>query len=112
MSEESTIPDLVELTRQSMEASNRREFDVSATMFAPDAIFDVSAVGLGRFEGATAIHGYLADWYSSYEYQELRQWEGQHLGGGVVFVVALFEAQPLGSAFQALAVGPRGFGFP
>ena len=90
-------PDLVELTRQSMEASNRREFDVSATKFAPDAVFDVSSVGLGRFEGATAIHGYLADWYSSYEKQELREREGRDLGGGVVFVVAHFEAQPLGS---------------
>lgn len=97
MPEESTAPDLVALTRQSMEASNRREFDASATMFAPDAVFDVSSVGLGRFEGAEAIHGYLIDWYSAYEKQELREWEGRDLGGGVVFVVALFEAQPLGS---------------
>jgi hypothetical protein len=97
MSDESTNPDLVELAGQSMEASKRREFDVSATKFPPDAVFDVSSVGLGRFEGATAIHGYLADRYSSYETQELREWEGHHLGGGVVFVVTLFEARPLGS---------------
>jgi ketosteroid isomerase-like protein len=95
--ESAASPDLVALTRQSMDASNRREFDVAATMFAPDAVFDVSSVGLGRFEGAAAIHGYLADWYSSYEEQELRHWEGHDLGGGVVFVVALFQARPLGS---------------
>ncbi len=90
-------PDLVELTRQSIEAANRREFAVSATRFAPDAVFDVSSVGLGKFEGPTAIHGYLADWTASYEKQELQQWAGQDLGNGVVFVVALFDAQPLGS---------------
>jgi ketosteroid isomerase-like protein len=97
MSEESTTPDLVELTRQSIEAANRRDLDASATRFAPDAVFDVSSVGLGRFEGATAIHGYLADWLGSFEKQEVRQWEGHHVGNGVVFVVALFEARPLGS---------------
>jgi hypothetical protein len=87
----------VELTRQSMEASNRLEFEASATMFAPDAVFDASAAGLGRFEGAEAIHGYLADWYSSYEQQELRRWQGTDLGGGVVLVDVLFEARLLGS---------------
>jgi len=50
-----------------MEASNRREFDVSATRFAPNAVFDVSSAGLGRFEGPAEIHGYLADWTGAYE---------------------------------------------
>jgi hypothetical protein len=72
--------------------------DVSATRFAADAVFDLSSVGMGVFEGATAIHNYLADWTSAYEKQELRDWEGRDLGGGVVFAVALFDAQPLGSA--------------
>jgi hypothetical protein len=95
--EESTTFDLVELTRQSMEATNRRELDPSATLFSPDAVFDVSSVGLGSFEGIAAIHAYLADWTASYEKQEMREWDGWHLGGGVVFVVTLFEARPLGS---------------
>ena len=97
MSEEPTTAELVEMTKQSIEASNRRDFDVSATRFAPDAVFDVSSVGLGQFEGLEAIHGYLADWTASYEKQELREWEGRDLGSGVVFVVALFDARPLGS---------------
>jgi hypothetical protein len=97
MPEQST-PDLVELTRRSMEATNRRELNASATMFAPSAVFDVSAVGLGRFEGPTAIHGYLSDWLSAYEKQDLREWDGRLFGNGVVFVVALFEARPLGSS--------------
>ena len=97
MSEESRSPDLVELTRLSIEAANGRDFDDSATRFARDAVFDVSSVGLGHFAGPAAIHGYLADWTSSYERQELREWEGHDLGAGVVFVVALFAAWPLGS---------------
>jgi hypothetical protein len=89
--------DLVLLTRQSMEASNRGELDVSATFFAPDAVFDVSSVGVGSFEGPEAIHAYLADWTGSYEQQEMREWAGRDCGGGVVFVVTLFESRLRGS---------------
>jgi ketosteroid isomerase-like protein len=97
MPKEPTTPDLVDLTRQSMEATNRGDLDAPATLFAPDAVFDMSSAGLGRFEGVTAIHGYLADWTSAYEKQEMRQWEGWHLGNGVVFVVTVFDARPRGS---------------
>jgi ketosteroid isomerase-like protein len=97
MPEESTTPDLVDLTRQSMEATNRGDLDASATLFAPDAVFDVSSAGLGRFEGIDAVHAFLADWIGSYEKQEMRRWEGWDLGNGVVFVVTVFDAQPRGS---------------
>jgi len=97
VSRESTTPDLVDLTRQSMEATNRGDLDASATWFAPDAVFDVSSAGLGRFEGIDAVHAFLADWISSYEKQEMREWEGWDLGNGVVFVVTVFDAQPRGS---------------
>jgi hypothetical protein len=100
MTEEPTTSDLVELTRQSMEAANRGDLHPSATLFAPDAIFDVTSAGLGRFAGVTAIHGYLADWTGAYEKQEMREWEGRHLGNGVVFVVTVFDARPLGSQAQ------------
>ncbi len=91
---EPSAPNLLELTRRSIEAANRGNLDPSATSFAPDAVFDVSSVGLGRFEGAEAIHSYLADWTGSYEKQELRRWDGRDLGGDVVFVVTVFEARP------------------
>jgi ketosteroid isomerase-like protein len=97
VSQESTTPDLVELTRQSMEATNRGDLSERATLFAPDAVFDVSSAGLGRFEGRDAVHAYLADWIGSYDRQEMRQWEGWDLGNGVVFVVTTFDSQPRGS---------------
>ncbi len=98
MSEEATTPDLVDLTRESMEAANRLDFDAAVmSTFAPDAVFDVSSVGLGTFEGATAIRGYLEDWIGAYEAQKYTGWEGRDLGCGVVFVVADLDAQPVGS---------------
>jgi hypothetical protein len=62
-------------------------------MFAPDAVFDVSAVGLGRFEGPTAIHGYLADWYST------SAWEG----GMITRVVASRDIDEARAAAECLA---------
>jgi hypothetical protein len=42
MAEDPHEPDLVELTRRSMGATNEGSFD-SSLMFAPDAVFDVSS---------------------------------------------------------------------
>lgn len=97
MSERPASPDLVQLSRRSMEASNRLDFDEAMSVFAPDAVFDMSAAGLGRFEGLAAIRGYLEEWIGFYEDQEFREWEGSDLGGGVVFIVALLDARPPGS---------------
>jgi ketosteroid isomerase-like protein len=90
--------DLVELTRRSMQQTNTRDFGDAVAWFAPDAVFDVSEAGVGRFEGREAIRSYLEDWIGAYERQEYRSWEGVALGGGVVFVVAELEALPAGSA--------------
>ena len=51
MSEESTTPDLVELTRGRVEAANRRDFDAMVSFFAPDAVWDLSPMGLGDLRG-------------------------------------------------------------
>ena len=51
MSEESTTPDLVERWRQTNEAFVRRDFDEMMSFFAPDAVWDLSSAGIGRFEG-------------------------------------------------------------
>jgi hypothetical protein len=97
MPEQPTTSELLELTRRSMEATNRGEFDVGVTRFAADVIFDVSSVGLGCFEGAEEVLGYLADWVRAYDVQEMREWRGEALGEDVVFVEVLFESRPRGS---------------
>jgi hypothetical protein len=48
MSEESTTPDLVHLTRAAWTEVNRQDWDAVGSYFAPDAAFDVSPAGMGR----------------------------------------------------------------
>jgi ketosteroid isomerase-like protein len=67
MPEESTIPDLVERTRAIWVAVNRQDWDAVLSFFAPNAIWDMSKMGLGTFEGPTALRGFWEDWQSSYE---------------------------------------------
>ena len=66
-----------------MEATNRHEFEEAIGVFAPDAVFDVTSAGLGRFEGVAAVRGYLEDWVGLYERQEFERWHGENLGNGV-----------------------------
>src|SRR2546426_9618482 len=97
MSQESTTRDLVERWRQMEEAFLRRDFDAMISFFAPDAIWDVSSAGIGRFEGAAAIRRFLEDWTGSYQEYE-HQPEAQDLGNGVGFAVILLDARPADSA--------------
>ena len=49
MSQESTTPDPVELTRRIFEAVNRGDFDAMMSHFAPGAVWETTV--LGTFEG-------------------------------------------------------------
>ena len=94
---ESTTPDLVELTRSIWVAVNRQDWDAVGSFFAPNAFWDMSAIGLGTFEGPTALRGFWEDWVSSYE--ELVSEVGQvlDLGDGVVFAVIRQQGRMTGS---------------
>jgi SnoaL-like domain len=75
----------------------RRDFDAMMSFFAPDAIWDLSSAGIGRFEGAAAIRTFHEDWIGSYgEYEN--QPDVQDLGNDVLFVVLSLDARPAGSA--------------
>jgi ketosteroid isomerase-like protein len=94
MSQESTAPDPVELTRLAFEAVNQRDIDRVLSFFAPDAVFDGRE--WKRYEGRTAIRGFLNDWFGSFA--ELRM-EGQEfvvLDDGVVLAVVNQEGRPIG----------------
>ena len=96
MLEESTNPDLVELTRLAFEAWNRVDLDGTLKDFAPDAAWD--AVPLGQsFQGAAAIRSFLADWRSTYEEYEIEPQEIRDLGNGVVLAVVSQITRPVGS---------------
>jgi ketosteroid isomerase-like protein len=98
MSEESTTPDLVELTRGLMEAGSRRDVDEGLSFFATDAVFDLSNLGVGVFEGAVAIRGFLEDWYRGYEEYDRTLEEVVQFGEGVVMTVNTQVARLAGSS--------------
>ena len=95
--EESTTPDVVELTRRSVEAANRRDLDAAAGSFAEDATFDGRALG-DHFEGRAAIRSFLEDWFDTYEELQFGLEEVRDLGNGVVFAVVVQNGRPAGSA--------------
>ena len=77
MPEESTTPDLVELTRRWFEAANRRDVDAAASFYAPDAVHD--------FVGAYDEFGVEAE-------------QILDLGNGVTLAVVDQKGRPRGSS--------------
>jgi ketosteroid isomerase-like protein len=108
MSEKSTTPELVELTQ---ELSDARGVDATMRFYSADAVYDMSQVGLGTFEGRPAIRRFLEDWLGSYEETEDEVQEITDLGNGVVFAVARETGRPSGSASQSRVDAIYGFVF-
>jgi len=97
MSQESTTPDLVELTREAVEAGGRRDLDALLTFYAPHAVWDMSNVGMGEFVGLGAIRSFLEDWLGSYEEMRWEAEEIHNLGNGVTLAVVVQTGRPVGS---------------
>jgi ketosteroid isomerase-like protein len=85
MSEESTTPDLVELTRQAWEGVDRHDLDRVTSFYAPDVVLDLSHVGIGTFAGVAAIRSFLDEWWGTWGDHMVEVEEIADLGGGVVF---------------------------
>ena len=99
MPEESTTPDLEESSRRLREALSRGDLDAATAMYAPDAVWDVSLLGLeGVFEGREAIRGFYEDWFGSYEDFEQVIEEARDLGSDVGLAVYLQRGRPAGSS--------------
>ncbi len=94
MSEESTTPDLVELVREAVGAGSSRDLDTLMSFFAPNAVWDLSPMGIGTFEGPTAIRSFLEDWLGSYDDFEIELQQVFDLGNGVVLVVNRLKGRP------------------
>jgi len=97
MPEESTTPDLVELSHHFVEAANRRDFDALLSFFAPDAVWEGMALRTS-FQGVEAIRGFWQDWFASYEELWAGLEEVLDLGNGVVFGVLIQKARLVGSS--------------
>jgi len=98
MSEESTTPDLVELTRRSAEPANSGDFDALMHFWAPYGVWDVSPMGLGAYEGDAAIRTFFEDWIGAYDDFRIEMEEVQPLGNGVVLAAFVQTARPAGSS--------------
>jgi ketosteroid isomerase-like protein len=92
MSEESTIPDLAELTRVVFEAVNRRDIDAVMSFFAPDAFL----AGFEVVEGRAAIRGFLDEWFGYFAELRFEVEELVVLDDGVVLAVVHQEGRPVG----------------
>jgi ketosteroid isomerase-like protein len=97
MPDESTPPDLVEVLRRFTESLERRDFDEALSFFAPEPVWDMSAMGTGTFEGPAAIRGLLEDWVAPYDEWEIEVEEWLDLGYGVVLAVLMESGRPTGS---------------
>ena len=98
MSEESTTPDLVELSRQTFQAVIGRDFGTVEDFYAPDAV--LRGAEIGTFEGTAAIRGLFEDMLSSYEEFHGEIEEIVSLGRGVIFVVITANGRLVGSSAE------------
>jgi ketosteroid isomerase-like protein len=96
MSEESTTPDLVELTRRLYEAANAGDFDAITSFYGPDSVWD-QPDGIATFEGEPAIRRFVEDWQGSYEEYAVEVEEIVDLGGAVTFAISAQKGRPLAS---------------
>jgi ketosteroid isomerase-like protein len=96
MSEESTSPDLAELTRRSIEAQEE-SIEAAVSFYAPDGVWDASW-GMGVFVGQEAVRGFFRDWRRPYD-EMAREIESiRDLGNGVTFAVIVQTGRVLGSS--------------
>jgi hypothetical protein len=86
VSEESTTPDLRELTRRMIEADPFDEWAMFAEQFfAPNAVWD--AFSGQTFEGRGAIVGFVRDYWSMFDDHHHYVEEDADLGHGVIWGV-------------------------
>jgi ketosteroid isomerase-like protein len=89
---ESTNPNLVERVSAFFEAANRRDIEARMSFLARDAVWDLSPMGMGTFEGRAAIRRFLEDWRSSFDEVWWTLEKVVDLGNGVVLAVTRQDA--------------------
>jgi hypothetical protein len=68
------------------------------SFFTPDAVWDLSPVGMGTFEGRAAIRSFAEDWLGAYEEFETKPEEIHEVGNGVSWAIISLNARPVGSS--------------
>jgi ketosteroid isomerase-like protein len=96
MSDQPTTRNPVELTRQAFDAGSRHDLDTILGLHVPDAVWDLSDLALGTFDGRAAIRGFVEDWFATWQDLVLEPEEIVDLGNGVVFAPVREEGHPAG----------------
>jgi hypothetical protein len=86
MPDESTAPDLVELTHQLWLQIKRQDWAAVLGFFSPDAVYDMSPVGLGTFEGHAAMRRSWEEWWGTFPDGTWDVEDVLSMSQGVVFV--------------------------
>jgi ketosteroid isomerase-like protein len=97
MAEEPAMPDLRVLA-QWLTVVRDRDVEPRMSLFAPDAVWDMSQGGVGVVEGREEIRAFFEEWLGAYEEYEQEVEEIQDLGNGVAFAVLLQRGRPPGSS--------------
>jgi ketosteroid isomerase-like protein len=87
-----------ELLQRQIDAVHRRDFDTAVAVYAPDAVWDTSALGVGVFEGHNATRGFYEDWIAAYADFRAELEEFRDLGNTVSFAVIVHQARLDGSS--------------
>ena len=91
-------PDLVALSRLSLQPAESRDFDAMMAFWADDPVWDLSPMGLGVYRGTAAVRGFFEEWIGSYELFDVELEECLDLGNGVVLNVVAQTASLAGSS--------------
>jgi hypothetical protein len=90
--------DLVALTRRVVEAGNERDVERILGFYSRDSIWDLSAVGLGVYEGRAAMRDLFEGWWGGYaEYEQVVE-DVRDLGNGVTFGIYAMRGRAAGSS--------------
>jgi ketosteroid isomerase-like protein len=96
MPEESTTPDLVELTGRVFQALSSRDIDAVMSFLAPDAVSESRGLGTS-FEGQAAIRRFIEEWTGAYDQFDVQPEEIVDLGCGVTLAVFHLSGRLVGS---------------
>jgi len=94
MAEGPDTPNLVELGRQAVEATNHGEIDPLLDLYAADAVYVTE--GLGRFEGRAAIRSFIEDFRGSFDGFVFEVEEILDLGHGVIYARQVLTGRLIG----------------
>lgn len=97
MSEDFTTPDLAELSYTRLAAINSRDLEAVMSFFALDAVWDMSPIDMGIFEGSAAIRDALRSWWEMFPGVVTELDEVLDLGNGVVLQAVTQRGPPTDS---------------